>query len=136
MKSCEDAPSGAYEAANGLLDACLRTTEQVDVLLWLHAAKRASSTIEIANATELQSEHVSTALMHLIGHGLILVQADGYLYAPSTPSIDRAVDALARINRLDRAGLLALLAESAIQRVRTNASGFLVEVLGRVRRFQ
>ena len=123
-----------YEAATGLLDVRVRTIEQVDVLLWLHASKRAYDATEIAEATELHGEHVSAALMHLIGHGLILVRADGYLYAPLNPTVDRAVDALARINREDRAGLLALLASAAVQRVRSNASELLIEVLGRAPR--
>jgi hypothetical protein len=123
-----------YEAASGLLDVSIRTIEQVDVLLWLHTSNRACSATEIAEATEFHGELVSTALMHLIGHGLILVRADGYLYAPSNPTVDRAVDALARINQEDRAGLVALLASFAMQRARSAASELLLEVLGRERR--
>jgi hypothetical protein len=122
-----------HAAVRGLLDGRVRTIEEVDVLLLLRSMDRSCNVPELARGTQLHAEQVGTALMSLLAHGLVLVRADGYLYAPSNVTVDRAIDALARLNLFDRAGLLALLADSAITRVRSNASELLAEVFGNYR---
>jgi DNA-binding IclR family transcriptional regulator len=120
-----------YLSARELLQVRVRSIEEVEVLLVLRSSDRAWSVPEIVQASDLDTEPVRAALTSLLSRGLVLVRRDGFFYGPSNLAVDGAVGELERLNRSDRAELLAILASAATQRVRSGVSELFVEALRR-----
>ena len=118
------ASRGIPEDVRSLLRECVISYEQLEALLFLRSkVEQDCSTEDVATHLKVPPETIAEALDHLRRYGLASVGAESmqYRYAPATPALSAAVEALARVYDTDRAALMNVMNAAAIERLRTKA---------------
>jgi hypothetical protein len=113
------APFQIPEAVEKLIATRIRSVEELEVVLLLHAhAQRSWSVAEIAAELRTSASLVASALGRLKTTEVVIVDGERYqLAGPQT----EALQELARCNREHRVEMLVLISAKAIERVRSEA---------------
>jgi hypothetical protein len=110
-----DHPRELSERVRGLLLGPIDSFEKLDIVIALHARRDLPWTLEAPPLTSLRR-----ALDELLAAGIVERQADGALRI--APECDVTLDELAAAWSTDRAAVLALMSERALQRIRASAA--------------
>lgn len=98
-------PDSLPEPVRDLLANVIETTERLDVLLLLYRAHpKGFAASAVAKHLHLLPANAETALAMLCGRGLLTVTIANdlvYAYAPVTPELGQAVDAIAALDVAD-----------------------------------
>jgi hypothetical protein len=123
VNSTVDTTSELPEPVQALLRERIRSVEQLEALLLLHAEPARSRTEqEVAEALRINPQLVSSALTGLLHNGLIHRGPDGRVRLGDAAAMPLpAIDALARSYQDQRIEVLVFISQSAISRVRQDA---------------
>lgn len=113
-------------AARLLVRESVHTFEQLEALVLLHGGRgNAWPESAVAEALKIPAEAAREALLELASHGLAAVEhQEGpprYRYAAGTNERDAAVRGLVRAYHDNRLGVVKLMSDNAIHRMRTGA---------------
>jgi hypothetical protein len=112
-------------AARWLLRESVHTFEQLEALVLLSGARgNAWSESAAAEALKVPVEAAREALLELASRGLAASaheEAPRYRYSPGTTELDAAVGELVRAYHDNRLGVVKLMTDNAIHRMRTGA---------------
>ena len=102
-----------------LIEEHFETSTDVDVLLLVHRQRdRGWDASEVATALRRHPEQTERILARMAASGLLRWAGSGYRYAPATPRLDGAVDALAALHPTYRQTIVAHIFSSANDRRR------------------
>jgi DNA-binding IclR family transcriptional regulator len=97
-----------------LIEEHFETSTDVDVLLLVHRQRdRGWDASEVAAALRRHPQQTDWILARMAASGLLRSAGSGYRYAPATPRLDDAVDALAALHPSYRPAIAALIFSSA-----------------------
>ena len=121
------------DAVDVLLGDCVRSVEELDILLAMRAeATRRWTSRQLAERLHLDFSHADAALQNLLSGGAIRnVGADPvtYLYAPGTTPLRAAIDALAEAHATDRVALILRMSAKAMNRARSQTREIFAQVI-------
>lgn len=97
-----------------LVEEHFETGTDVDVLLLVHRQPDGGwDAAGVATALRIHPVQAQRILARMTGSGLLRSTASGYRYAPATPQLDGAVDALAGLHPSYRPAIAALIFSGA-----------------------
>jgi predicted transcriptional regulator len=103
-----------------LLEASVRSIEELEVLLYLRREAAQKRPSQLAEALSIHDSVTESALLNLERAGLVASAEDGkaYRYAPSEPALASAVEALVEAYQRNRVQIIMTISSNAIERMR------------------
>jgi hypothetical protein len=122
------------DRTKSFLERCIRSLDDLQVLLHLHADRGHMQGIEpIARAVRVDGETIVVSVGHLLACDLLELQGSGSsvtcAYAPGSQEIDAAVNDLARLYEHSRFDVVSWIMAHSVERIRRETSATFARIM-------